>query len=74
MPIGALRVTLVGILLVAAISLGDAAEFSGRVKAVIDGDDIVLCDAVARAGSFACVALTPQNQSAGPPINVRGMD
>jgi micrococcal nuclease len=44
MPIGALRVTLVGILLVAAISLGDAAEFSGRVKAVIDGDDIVLCD------------------------------
>jgi hypothetical protein len=47
MPIGALRVTLVGIVLIAAISPGDAAEFSGRVKAVIDGDDIVLCDSAA---------------------------
>jgi endonuclease YncB( thermonuclease family) len=44
MPIGGLRVALVAIALVAAISPGDAAEFSGRVKAVIDGDDIVLCD------------------------------
>ena len=36
--------TLLGIFLVGAITATDAAEFSGVVATVIDGDDIVLCD------------------------------
>jgi endonuclease YncB( thermonuclease family) len=35
--------TFVGTFLAAAITASDAAEFSGQVKSVPDGDDIILC-------------------------------
>jgi micrococcal nuclease len=43
MPMGFLQIAILGIFLVAGIAASDAAEFSGRVKTVVDGDDIELC-------------------------------
>jgi endonuclease YncB( thermonuclease family) len=50
-PMQPLQVAVLSIFLVSAVAT-NAAEFSGRVKTVIDGDDIELCD-----GSGACTRI-----------------